>query len=35
MSDLLCDLVVKNLPCNAEDAGSTPGQGNKTSHADY
>ena len=35
MSHFLCDLVVKNLPCNAEDAGSTPGQGNKTSHADY
>ena len=26
--------VVKNLPCNAEDVSSTPGQGTKISHAE-
>ena len=25
--------VVKNLPCNAGDAGSIPGQGTKVPHA--
>ena len=25
--------VVKNLPCNAKDMGSTPGQGTKIPHA--
>ena len=28
------DLVVKNPPCNAEDAGSIPGWGTKIPHAE-
>ena len=31
--DFPCDPVVKNLSCNAEDAGSIPGRGTKIPHA--
>ena len=31
--DFLGGPVVKNLPCNARDAGSTPGRGTKILHA--
>ena len=31
--DFLGGPVVKNLPCNAGDAGSTPGRGTKIPHA--
>ena len=30
---MTCDLLVKNLLSNAEDAGSNPGWGTKTPHA--
>ena len=31
--DFLGGLVVKNMPCNAGDMSSIPGQGTKISHA--
>ena len=33
LGDFAGDPVVKNPPCNAEDAGSIPGQGTKMPHA--
>ena len=33
MRDFLGGLVVKNLPCNAGDVDSIPGQGTKFPHA--
>ena len=33
--DFTAGPVVKNLPCNAGDAGSTPSPGTKIPHANY